>query len=119
MIPLAGIATGALAVFLSHREKMARIKAQAQMTVGEGLRAELDEIKRQIATLRDTTTRFDMSFDAAISRLEERMDRVDGQHYSGGTTVSADAPPIVAEEPTRAYGSSEAPEYATLNQRRG
>jgi hypothetical protein len=89
-IPLAGIATGALAIFLSHQRELAKIKAQTQNNVSESVRAELDEMRRQMTDLRDTTTKFDISFDAAISRLEDRVDRVEAGQ---------------AAEPARTYGT--------------
>ena len=39
----------------------------------------LDRIQDEVAGLRDTTTQFDMSFDAALDRLERRMDRADNE----------------------------------------
>ncbi|HVK06101.1 MAG TPA: hypothetical protein VM490_21710 [Armatimonadaceae bacterium] len=106
MIPLAGIATGALAIFLSHQRGLAKIKAQSQNNVSESVRAELDEMRRQMAELRDTTTKFDISFDAAISRLEDRVDRVEAGQ--------------AAAEPSRTYGTPTADTGTnTLTQGRG
>jgi hypothetical protein len=51
----------------------------------ETLRA-IEELRKEVAELRDTTTRFDMSFDAAITHLEQRMDRL--EH---GTTTTGEA----------------------------
>ena len=104
LIPLSGIATGALAIFLSHQRGLAKIKAQSQNNVSDSVRAELDELRRQMADLRDTTTKFDISFDAAISRLENRVDRVEA-----GQTA----------EPARTYGTANPSEANTLTQGRG
>ena len=49
------------------------------------MEAELTALRNEVASLRDTTTRFDMSFDAAITRLEDRVDRVEVKQTGTGT----------------------------------
>ncbi len=39
---------------------------------------EVVALRREVQSLRDTTTKFDMSFDAALERLEQRVDRMEG-----------------------------------------
>ena len=58
----------------------------------------LDQLQQEIAALRDTTTQFDMSFDAALDRLERRLDRVE-TGSSVAAAGSADEPrPLVARK---------------------
>ncbi len=66
-----------VAIITSHLREMAKIKAQQGNQLSEEVRAELREMKSQLAELRETTMKFDLSFDAALSRLEDRMDRVE------------------------------------------
>jgi division protein CdvB (Snf7/Vps24/ESCRT-III family) len=77
-----------IAIITSHQRKLAEIKARMGMgsdtaaasTIKSeisSLRVELNSLRNEVASLRDTTTTFDMSFDAAISRLEQRVDRLD------------------------------------------
>ncbi|GAB4462664.1 MAG: hypothetical protein OHK0029_29900 [Armatimonadaceae bacterium] len=65
------------AILTYHLRKIAEIKARASGGNTNEIRQELQAIRQEMAELRDTSTRFDMSFDAAISRLEQRMDRND------------------------------------------
>jgi division protein CdvB (Snf7/Vps24/ESCRT-III family) len=76
------------AIITSHQRKLADIKARmgtgndtaAASTIRSevsSLRVELNSLRNEVASLRDTTTTFDMSFDAAISRLEQRVERLD------------------------------------------
>ncbi len=44
---------------------------------GANLSARVQAIEEEVANLRDTTTQFDMSFDAALDRVERRMDRME------------------------------------------
>jgi hypothetical protein len=65
------------AVWTSHFRKLAEIKARQQTNISDETRAQLAAIRDEMAALRDTTTKFDMSFDAALSRLEQRVDRIE------------------------------------------
>lgn len=90
LVPLGVFSIPIVAIITSHQQKMAEIKARIANGLSEEVRAELNEIKTQIATLRDTTTRFDMTFDAALTRLEERMDHVEQQRpVTSSTAVSS------------------------------
>jgi hypothetical protein len=56
-----------------------RIRAEKESGKSDASLALLQEMRREITTLRETTTRFDISFDAAITRLEQRMNYVESQ----------------------------------------
>jgi hypothetical protein len=62
--------------FLRHRQKMAEIGGQGGQQAGT-VAGEVRELRAQLAELRDTTTRYDLSFDTALQRLEHRMARVE------------------------------------------
>lgn len=94
LIPIAAIVTG-------HFQKMAEIKARAGTNLSAEVRAELGALRDQIELLRDTTSKFDLSFDAALTRLEGRMDSVE---------TRVDAPVGIPVVPT---ASQIAEEYAT------
>ena len=61
------------ALWLWHRRKMAEINVQTRGRVSEETRAAIEELRMEIAALKDTTTQYDMSFDSALHRLESRM----------------------------------------------
>jgi hypothetical protein len=64
-----------VAIVLRHRERMAAMKNKA-----DGAPMLLEEIKRlraEMNELRQTTTHFDMSFDAALQRVEQRIESVE------------------------------------------
>ena len=65
-----------VAILAEHKRKM----AEMGMKSGAGnpnMISELQEMKRQIEELRDTTTRYDISFDSALQRLESRMNHME------------------------------------------
>src|SRR5204862_3514986 len=80
------------AIWTSHLRRMAEIRAQQGATLPPDVRGDLVDMKRQLTELRETTTRFDMSFDAAVTRLEERVDRVEERQASVPLTPN---PPTV------------------------
>ncbi|MCX6369174.1 MAG: hypothetical protein NTX57_21050 [Armatimonadetes bacterium] len=65
-----------------HRQEMEKIKARkgtegSTVQMSEELRAELSSLKEQMIALRDTTTKFDLSFDSALDGVEARLKRVE------------------------------------------
>jgi septation ring formation regulator EzrA len=59
----------------------------------ETLRKEVADLKKQLYTLRDTATQYDLSIDHHLRELDQRVDDVESE----------------VRRPTRAYASSEAP----------
>lgn len=49
----------------------------------------LRELRQEVQALRDTTTKFDMAFDASLDRLEARVERVETRTTASGTTDEA------------------------------
>jgi hypothetical protein len=93
-IPIIALCIPITAILTSHRQKLAEIKARTAGGLAPEIRAELSEIKNQLADLRDTTTRFDMTFDAALDRLEQRVGRVEERQIGAGNASNraADEP---------------------------
>ena len=56
---------------LKHREKM--IAMRYRQEGAPGLLEEMAALREEFSRLRETTGKFDMSFDAALDRLEERV----------------------------------------------
>jgi hypothetical protein len=81
-------------VIVRHREKMRTLELKSHDS--PGLIEEVQALRRELTQLRETTTRFDMSFDATLDRLERRMENVEQR-----PSVSETYPEAAA------YGSSE------------
>ena len=64
---------------LKHQRKMLELKAKTGYVQSDTSSNELRELTRQIAELRDTTTRYDMSFDSALQRLESRVGNLENK----------------------------------------
>lgn len=112
LIPIIGVCIPIVAIVTSHQRKVLEMKLRLKGEVPNELKAELAELKRQVAELRDTTTKFDMSFDAAVGRLEDRVDKVEARQYGETAGVT----PPVASAP---YGAPPAEQnVVTLGQGR-
>jgi cell division protein FtsI/penicillin-binding protein 2 len=67
------LGVGAIAIVTEHLQKMAQIKARGQQRGNEEIVKAVEMLRREVAQLRDTTTQYDVSFDAALQRLESRV----------------------------------------------
>jgi hypothetical protein len=69
-----------MAIWTSHVRKLAEIKASGTKSNDNSLRAEVEALRAEVASLRDTTTKFDLSFDSQLTQLETRMERSESQN---------------------------------------
>ena len=79
LIPLSGILLAATIVYLSFKKQMLVLKLSEKSSIETGATAEIESLKHQLAELRDTTTRYDMSFDSALQRIESQVGNVEGR----------------------------------------
>ncbi len=66
-----------LAIWTSHQRKLAEIKASGVQSNDNSLRSEVEALRAEVASLRDTTTKFDLSFDSQLTQLETRLERTE------------------------------------------
>ena len=68
--------TGFMAVWGEHQRKL--LEARARLgNQDSGTLEELQRLRKEVQELRDTTTRYDMSFDTALQRIESRVSNVE------------------------------------------
>lgn len=82
-----------IAVYFKHKIRLEELKMHRRAgddNTSQSTAQALQELRREVQALRDTTTKFDMSFDASISRLEERVDRI--EERNAATRGATDAP---------------------------
>jgi septal ring factor EnvC (AmiA/AmiB activator) len=66
------------------RVELAELRAQqlkdaATQQEVAALREEMNTLKTQVESLRDTTTQYDLSFDTALQRMEQRVNHLEQQ----------------------------------------
>ena len=70
VIPIVKIGT-------DHQRKVLAMKLQLGNQGDSGMRAELDALRREVHSLRDTCTQYDLSFDTALQRMESRVEGIE------------------------------------------
>ena len=65
------------AILAGHHKNVLEMKLKMRQGGDQDVVSELRDLKQQMVDLRDTTTRYDLSFDAALQRLESRMGTVE------------------------------------------
>ena len=88
---LFGVSIPIVALITSHLREMAKIKARQGTELSAEVRAELNEIKQHLSELREMTTKFDLSFDTALTRLEERVERVEQRQSAASSRAGEEA----------------------------
>ena len=82
-----------LIIWTSTKAKIERIKAERQvwqtpmMPNESAVMAELKALKQQVSDMQSTSHQFDLSFDAALNRLEGRVDRLETKSAAGTATT--------------------------------
>lgn len=76
---------------LRHREKLTAL--QNKVNGSPALIEELAAMRQELSALRETTTRFDMSFDAALSRVENRLHSVEQNQANESASTYTTSPP--------------------------
>ena|SRR5258706_10555159 len=66
-----------IAILTSHQRKLMEMKLRLGAQNQSAPSSDLQDLRRAVDELRDTTTRYDISFDAALQRMESRMSHVE------------------------------------------
>jgi len=67
------------ALWTYHRRKMEEIRSSRDARIAEQTQAALVELRREIESLRDTTTQYDVSFDTALQRIDSRLNGMEAR----------------------------------------
>lgn len=90
LVPLVLFGWIPIMVYFKHKIRLEEVTAHRRAGNESTLQA-LQELRREVQDLRETTTRFDMSFDAALTRLEQRVDRVEQRQNAGAGSAEVEA----------------------------
>jgi hypothetical protein len=66
-----------LAIWTHHRRKMEELRLRLPGGGDQGVRAEIDALRQEVRALRDTCTQYDLSFDTALQRMEQRVQGIE------------------------------------------
>jgi hypothetical protein len=79
LIPIMALMIPIVAIVMSFKYKAKELELKAGRGGDPNVVSALEDMKRQIADLRDTTTRYDMSFDSALQRIESRVGNLENR----------------------------------------
>ena len=60
-------------IWTVHKRKMMEMQLRLKGDQDVGLRPELNALREEIRALRDTSMQYDLSFDTALQKMEQRM----------------------------------------------
>jgi hypothetical protein len=62
-----------LAIWTTHKRKMLELQMQLRSQGDTGLRQEVMALREELRALRDTSMQYDLSFDTALQKIDQRM----------------------------------------------
>jgi hypothetical protein len=85
-IPIVAIVGGlmiqAIKMLIEHREHLASIKAANQAANGDVSSSDIQQLRDEIARLRDTTTQYDLSIDHHLQDLDQRLSSLENHRLT-------------------------------------
>lgn len=64
-------------IWTHHRRKMLELQLRLRQDGDSGVRAALEALRQEVRMLKETTTEYDISFDNALQRMEQRVDNLE------------------------------------------
>jgi hypothetical protein len=74
-----------ISIWTSHQRRMLELQLQLRNQGDSGLRTEFDALRHEVRSMRDTCTQYDLSFDAALQRMERRVEGIERTAQSSQT----------------------------------
>jgi hypothetical protein len=65
------------AIWTHHKRKMLELQLRLRNQADAGVQASVEALRQEVRALRETSTQYDLSFDAALQRMESRMENVE------------------------------------------
>ncbi len=62
-----------MAIWTTHKRKMLELQLQIRSQGDTGLRQEVMALREELRALRDTSMQYDLSFDTALQKMDQRM----------------------------------------------
>src|SRR5438132_8565719 len=65
------------AMWTHHRRKVLEMQLQLRNQNNSGSTSDLEALRQEVRALRDTTMQYDLSFDTALQRMEQRVEGIE------------------------------------------
>jgi hypothetical protein len=96
MIPLFALGLGAMGIWTSHREKMAKLRLKSGESGDSALAEEVRRLRSEMEALRRSATDYDLAFDKRLDGLEARTETLELR-----ATANRSGQPIVYDAEVR------------------
>lgn len=85
------------AIWTAHLRKMAELKLQVHQQTVNVASNELEALRQEVRALRETSMQYDLSFDTALQRMEQRVETLERRTIANTASVSSDVvnPPVI------------------------
>ncbi len=91
MIPIVaivgGISAGIFKMYTEHQERLAALRVQSGGRVDTGVTDAVEALRVEVAQLRDTSTRYDMSLQHSLEELQHRVGVVESRTRPASISV--------------------------------
>ena len=77
-----------LAILTAHHRRMVELKIRLREAASQSSSEDLTKLREDIQQLRETTTQYDLSFDAMLQRLEARIERLENHMRAAGAPTT-------------------------------
>lgn len=64
-------------IWTYHRRKVLELQLRMKQEGDAGLRASVEALREEVRQLKDTTLQYDLSFDNALQRMEQRVENLE------------------------------------------
>lgn len=78
------------AIWTHHRRKVLELQLRLKNEGSSSVHAEIEALRHEVRALRDTTMQYDLSFDTALQRMEQRVETMERRIGAGTTGSMAD-----------------------------
>ena len=65
------------AIWTSHKRKVLELQLQMRGQGDSSVHAEMEALRQEVRSLRDTSTQYDLSFDTALQRMDHRVEAIE------------------------------------------
>jgi hypothetical protein len=79
LLLVVGVCVPMVAAAVFHERRMLQYRIRATRDVRLNVGGDIEQLKRQVTELRDLTTKYDLSFDQTLQRIESRVSHIENR----------------------------------------
>src|SRR5260221_642919 len=72
-------------IWTHHKRKVLELQLRLRNEGGSSVHMEVEALRQEVRNLRETTMQYDLSFDTALQRMEQRVESLERRAITGET----------------------------------